>query len=87
MGLLFNPTSVAAMSFATDGREGAVSSQVHLADALGFSLMGGFGGGLVAVADRTAWSMSAALSVCMFTAAAVALLGAFVARRAQPAAS
>ena len=69
MGLLFNPTSLAAMSYATDGREGVVSSQIHLADALGFSLMGGFGGGLVAVADRTSWSVTSALTVCMFAAA------------------
>lgn len=90
MGLLFNPTSIAAMSYASDGREGVVSSQLHLGDALGFSLMGGFGGGLVAVADRTTWSITGALTVCMFTAAAVALLGAFVAggaRSAAPAAS
>ncbi len=87
MGLLFTPTSLAAMSYADDGREGAVSSQVHLADALGFSLMGGFGGGLVAIADRTSWSITGALSVCMFSAAAVALLGASVAARARTAGS
>ena len=87
MGLLFTPTSVAAMSYATDGREGAVSSQIHLADALGFSIMGGFGGGLVAIADRTSWSITGALTVCMFSAAAAALLGAFVATRAHPAGS
>src|SRR4051794_19500182 len=44
MGLLFNPTSLAAMSYARTGLEGIVSSQTHLADSLGFSLMGGFGG-------------------------------------------
>jgi MFS family permease len=85
MGLLFNPTSIAAMSYATDGREGAVSSQIHLGDALGFSLMGGFGGGLVAIADRTSWSISGALTACMFTAAAAALIGAVVAGRAHSA--
>jgi MFS family permease len=83
MGLLFNPTSIAAMSFARDGREGEVSSQVHLADALGFSLMGGFGGGLVAIADRTSWSMSSALTVSMLTAAVLALIGAAIAGTAQ----
>lgn len=83
MGLLFTPTSIGAMSYARDGQEGEVSSQVHLADALGFSLMGGIGGGLVAIADRTSWSMTAALTVCMLGAATVAALGAVVARRAE----
>jgi hypothetical protein len=87
MGLLFNPTSLAAMSYAVDGREGVVSSQIHLADALGFSLMGGFGGGLVAVADRTSWSVTSALSVCMFAAAAVAMVGAVASARARSAPS
>ena len=45
MGLLFNPTTVATMSYATPGTEGRVSSQLTLADAFGFSLMGGIGGG------------------------------------------
>ena len=34
--------------------KGEVSSQVNLADSVGFSLMGGIGGATVAVADRTA---------------------------------
>ncbi len=85
MGLLFNPTSLAAMSYARDGSEGVVSSQIHLADALGFSLMGGFGGGLVAVADRTSWSITNALTVCILAAAALALLGAIIAGRARTA--
>ena len=60
-----------------------MSSQTHLADALGFSLMGGFGGALVATADRGSWSMTSALSVCMLSAVAVAALGAIVAGRAR----
>jgi MFS family permease len=87
MGLLFNPTSLAAMSYARRGHEGIVSSQTHLADALGFSLMGGFGGALVATADRGSWSMTSALSVCMLSAVAVAALGAIVAGRARRAAA
>jgi MFS family permease len=88
MGLLFNPTSLAAMSYARTGQEGIVSSQTHLADSLGFSVMGGYGGALVAAADRGSWSMTSALSVCMLSAAALAALGAVVAgrtRRAQSA--
>lgn len=85
MGLLFNPTSLAAMSYASHGREGVVSSQVHLADALGFSLMGGLGGAMVAVAERTSWSSQSALATCMVGAALIAALGSVVAPRAQAA--
>ena len=53
MGILFNPTTVASMSYADPGQEGQVSSQLHLADSLGFSMMGGIGGAIVAMADRT----------------------------------
>ncbi len=81
MGLLFNPATVAAMSYATDGREGEVSSQIALADAVGFSLMGGVGGATVAIADRTSWSLAGALGTNFALAAALALLGAFAARR------
>jgi hypothetical protein len=83
MGLLFNPTSLAAMSYARTGQEGIVSSQTHLADSLGFSVMGGYGGALVAAADRGSWSMTSALSVCMLSAAALAAVGAIVAGRAR----
>jgi MFS family permease len=61
MGLLFNPTTVTAMSHAREGAEGLVSSQVNLADAVGFSMMGGIGGAMVAVSDRTSLPLSAAL--------------------------
>ena len=86
MGLLFNPTSLAAMSYARSGQEGIVSSQTHLADSLGFSLMGGYGGALVAGADRGSWSITSALSVCMLSAAALAAVGALVAGQARRAA-
>ena len=81
MGLLFNPATVAAMSYAVDGREGEVSSQIALADAVGFSLMGGIGGATVAIADRTSFSLAGALGTNFALAAALALLGAFAARR------
>lgn len=83
MGLLFNPATVAAMSYAIDGREGEVSSQIALADAVGFSLMGGVGGATVAIADRTSWSLASALGTNFALAASLALLGAFAARRIQ----
>ena len=47
------------MSFAEPGREGTVSGQMHFADALGFSLMGGIGGATVAIADRTSLGLRA----------------------------
>jgi MFS family permease len=85
MGLLFNPTSVTSMTHATPGAEGTVSSQVSLADALGFSLMGGIGGGLVAWADRGGADITTALAISFSLAAAVAATGLFAARGIRPA--
>jgi len=81
MGLLFNPTSVAAMSYAEEGSEGTVSSQIHLADSLGFSLMGAVGGAIVAVADRTSLSLRAGLGLVFSLAIACAAIGVLAARR------
>jgi len=75
MGLLFNPTTVAAMSYAVPGREGEVSSQVQLADALGFSLMGGIGGAMIAIADRSSWSLTSSLATCFAIAGGLGLVG------------
>jgi MFS family permease len=81
MGLLFNPTTVTAMQFATAGSEGKVSSQVTLGDALGFSLMGGVGGATVAVADRTSMSISTALGINFAMAFGLAIVGVVAASR------
>jgi MFS family permease len=75
MGLLFNPTSVATMSYADDGTEGKVGSQVNLADALGFSLMGGIGGATVAIAGRSALTLQGALAINFGLAACLAVVG------------
>jgi MFS family permease len=75
MGLLFNPTTVAAMSYADGGNDGLVSSQVQLVDALGFSLMGGIGGALVAYADRHDVGLQGPLAVAFSLAAACAITG------------
>jgi hypothetical protein len=75
MGILFNPTTTAAMSYASGGREGNVSSQVQLSDALGFSLMGGLGGAVVAIADRTSFSLTAAIGTNFALAIGCALVG------------
>lgn len=85
MGLLFNPTTVVAMSFAAPGREGEVSSQVTLADSVGFSLIGGIGGATVAAADRTSWSLTGAIGTNFAIAAALAVLGLFAATRIRSA--
>lgn len=83
MGILFNPTTVAAMTYAGAGQEGLVSSQLHLADSLGFGIMGGVGGATVAVADRTSWSLTGALGTNFTLAVACGLLGIAIAGRAH----
>ena len=79
MGLLFNPTTVATMTYAEPGHEGFVSSQVSLADAVGFSLMGGLGGASVAIAGRTSLTINGALGINFAIAIALTCVGAFVA--------
>jgi MFS family permease len=81
MGLLFNPTTVTAMSHADEGAEGLVSSQVNLADAIGFSTMGGIGGAMVAISERTSLPLSGALGINFGLAIALAALGMICARR------
>lgn len=83
MGVLFNPTTVAAMTYAGRGQEGLVSSQLHLADSLGFGIMGGVGGATVAIADRTSWSLSSAIGTNFALAIACGVLGMVVAGRAR----
>lgn len=87
MGMLFNPTTVSAMSYAVDGNEGDVSSQVQLTDALGFSLMGGIGGATIAFADRGSIHLENALLINFALAAGLAIIGIVVSRgvRAAPA--
>jgi MFS family permease len=85
MGLLFNPTTVTAMSYAREGNEGEVSSQIALADSLGFSLIGAVGGSTVALADRESVTISTALLICFAIAVACAAVVALIARRVRPA--
>ena len=81
--MLFNPTTVAAMSYAEEGREGRVSSQVTLADSLGFAAMGAVGGATVAAADRGVWSIRAALGTNFAFTIALAVVAFVAARRVQ----
>ncbi|MGZ4765024.1 MAG: MFS transporter [Ilumatobacteraceae bacterium] len=87
MGLLFNPTTVTAMSHAEVGAEGLVSSQVNLADAVGFSTMGGIGGAMVALSDRTSLSLPGALGINFGLAFGLAGLGAICSGRIAAATS
>jgi MFS family permease len=86
MGLLFNPSTTASMSYASEGNEGLVSGQVTLADAVGFSLMGGIGGATVALADRTSWPLTSALSLNFALAAGLAIVGILASRNVRAAA-
>jgi MFS family permease len=81
MGLLFNPTTVTAMSHAQEGAEGLVSSQVNLADAVGFSTMGGIGGAMVAISKRSTLPLSGALGINFGLAIVLACIGMVCARR------
>jgi len=85
MGVLYNPTTVAAMSYAIEGREGDTGGQMQLVDSLGFSLMGGVGGAVVAFSDRSSFALSSAIGVCFALAFAAVLLGAVAARGVRPA--
>jgi len=80
MGILFVPTSVAATAYADDGNEGQIGGQIHLADSLGFALMGGIGGATVAISDRTNWPLSHALGTNFLIAAVLATLGILASR-------
>ena len=86
MGILFNPTTVASMSYAQSGREGEISSQVHLADSLGFGLMSIVGGATVAFSDHSALTLRGALGINFALAAACACVGLLASRGVRSAA-
>ncbi len=75
IGLLFNPTTIGAMSFAEDGREGAIGSQIHLADSLGFGIMSIVGGATVTIADDTTFTLQGAIATNFGLAAICATVG------------
>ncbi len=78
MGLLFNPTSMVAMGTAGAGEAGLASSQINVADSLGFATMGAVGGAVVAVTEGS--SIAIGLTVVFASAVAVALVGILAAR-------
>ncbi len=83
MGILFNPTTVVSMSYADPGQEGKISGQIHLADSLGFSVMGGLGGAIVAIADRTSIDLASALGAVFGLAICFAVVGLVASRRVE----
>lgn len=83
MGLLFNPSTIASTAYATDGREGHVSSQISLADSLGFSIMGGLGGGAVALAEHSSVTLRGSLLATFGIAVGLAALGSVAAARSR----
>lgn len=87
MGLLFNPTTVTSMGYATEGNEGMVSSQVALADSIGWTLVGALGGASVAAADRGSLTITAAIATNFGVAIALAVVGVLVSRRIRTAAA
>jgi hypothetical protein len=84
IGLVFNTTSVTTMAGARPGAEGLAASQLQIADALGFALVGGIGGALVALADRTSLTLSGALGIQFAIALAAAVVGLVIAPRVTP---
>ena len=81
IGLVFNTTSITTMGSAAGGAEGLVASQLQIADTLGFALVGGVGGALVALADRTGLTLSAALALEFLFSLVAALVGIAIAGR------
>ncbi len=75
MGMLVGPTMVRALALAADGQDGIVSSQITLSDSVGFALMGGIGGAMVALADREVFSLRTAIAVNMAVSATIAAVG------------
>jgi MFS family permease len=87
IGVVFNTTSVSAMSQAPAGQEGLVGSQLGVADALGFATIGAIGGAMVGAADRGVLDLAPALALVFALASAIALVGAAVAPRVRAAAA
>jgi hypothetical protein len=84
MGFAFNTSSVAALREAPEGQEGATSSSLQLADALGVSLSAGLGGAVVAAGDRGAWSAAPTLAIVFAITGVAVVPGVLAARRLRP---
>ncbi len=80
MGLLFNPTTVFAMAASTEHDAGLAAGQLNMADSLGFATVGGIGGAIVALSERDAFGLPAALLITYSLAISVAVLGLLASR-------
>jgi MFS family permease len=90
MGFTFNTASVAALREARPGEEGATSSSLQLADALGVSLSTGLGGAVIAISDRHGWDHASTLAIVFAITGVAVIPGLLAARRlrsASPAAA
>ena len=81
MGLLFNPTTVVAMSASSEGDAGLVGSQLSMADSLGFAGAATLGGTFIAVADRTALNLRDALALTFLIAVVTCFMGLAASRK------
>ena len=79
MGLLFNPTTVVALSSVGEEHAGRASSQLSVADQLGFASTAAIGGALVGLADRGHIGLPSALLVSFSLSVGLALVGAVAA--------
>jgi MFS family permease len=75
MGLLFNPTTVVALSSVSEAESGRASSQLSIADALGFASTSAVGGALVAASERGNFSIETALAMTFGLTVVIAVVG------------
>lgn len=84
MGVGYNAATLNAMDHTPDGAEGSISTALGITDALAISLATGFGGALVAAADRAAAPTADPLLPIWITGVIVAILAARTATRLAP---
>jgi MFS family permease len=75
MGLLFNPTTVVALSSVGEEESGRASSQLSMADSIGFASTSAIGGALVAASERDVFSLQTALVGSFAITAAITIVG------------
>ena len=81
IGMSYAPISLAVLSEAPPGQEGAATAGMQLTDLLGVSLGTGFGGAAVALGDSLEWDAAVGIGVAWALAGAMAVVGILVARR------
>jgi MFS family permease len=75
MGLLFNPTTVVALSSVDEAESGRASSQLSMADSIGFASTSALGGALVAASERDVFSLQTALIGSFAITVAITIVG------------